>query len=107
MKKYQKGYRAERKLVNLLKDKAILAVRTAGSHSPIDVIAVFPSRVLFFQVKSGKSRISKKEKELLWELETDNSSAYVAVYDEGKFKIYDLEGNRLEIFENLLFRKLR
>ena len=35
-----KGYRKERKIVNTARAKGSLAFRSAGSHSPIDVVII-------------------------------------------------------------------
>lgn len=39
-KNYIKGVRKERKIVNENRDKGLIALRSAGSHSPIDVIVI-------------------------------------------------------------------
>lgn len=41
-KNYIKGRRKEYKYVKLLRDKGFIAQRTAGSHSPFDVIGINP-----------------------------------------------------------------
>jgi len=38
MTNYKKGVRFERELLNLLKANGYLGLRTAGSHSPFDVV---------------------------------------------------------------------
>ena len=40
MTKYEKGVRLEREVVNIFKKHGYIATRTAGSHSPFDVILV-------------------------------------------------------------------
>ena len=37
---YNKGVRKERKLVNMARDMGLIAFRSAGSHSPIDVCII-------------------------------------------------------------------
>ena len=39
-KNYIKGVKLEREVVNIFKDKGWIAMRTAGSHSPFDVILI-------------------------------------------------------------------
>ncbi len=39
-KNYIKGVRLEREVVNLFKAHGYIAMRTAGSHSPFDVILI-------------------------------------------------------------------
>lgn len=41
-KNYIKGRRKEYKYVNIMKNKGFIAQRTAGSHSPFDIIAINP-----------------------------------------------------------------
>jgi len=89
MNRYRKGYYAERKLIEYLyKRGAVYCTRSAGSHTPIDVIAFFKHKVYAFQVKNSKSkRISKKELEELKRI-AENSElvdVYVAFYDRGNF----------------------
>jgi len=40
MTNYTKGVKLEREVVNIFKDNGWNAVRTAGSHSPYDVILI-------------------------------------------------------------------
>ena len=52
---YRKGANKERWLVKeCLRNGAVLAFRSAGSHSPIDVVAVYKTGILLFQCKAGK-----------------------------------------------------
>jgi len=39
-KNYKKGVRLEREIISIFKEKGYIAMRTAGSHSPFDVILV-------------------------------------------------------------------
>ena len=71
-KNYQKGLRKEYKIRNqLLKEGFDIVQRTAGSHSPIDIIAIAKDiRVIkLIQCKSGDFSQSEKEKieaEMSW-----------------------------------------
>lgn len=40
MNKYQKGRRFEYEVIKLFKDNGYEAIRTAGSHSPFDIILI-------------------------------------------------------------------
>lgn len=70
--KYNKGVRKERKIVNAAKEKGLVAFRSAGSHSPIDVVIidVHRRRIRLVQSKSdnlpesGKTLLEKKWKHL-------------------------------------------
>ncbi len=68
-KQYQRGYRVENKLVNSLKKHGWkFAARTAGSHSPADVVAVTDSSIVFFQCKTNKDIVDKENTEKLKEI---------------------------------------
>ena len=60
-KQYVKGARYERKVVNEAKELGNIAFRSAGSHSPIDVITIDPTLRLIrlIQCKAGKSYSQK------------------------------------------------
>ena len=63
---YQRGADKERRIVNLFKAQGCTALRSAGSHSPIDVIAIDPKDKEIFLIQSklrGHKNLSKKEKE--------------------------------------------
>jgi Holliday junction resolvase len=71
-KNYLKGRRKEYKIVNQFKEKGLIAQRTAGSHSPFDVIAINPKERRIFLVQAKPETMSenqknkiKKENELL------------------------------------------
>ena len=60
-KNYLRGVRLEREVVNLFKENGWIAQRTAGSHSPFDVVLVKESDdlkkivfVAFVQCKTKK-----------------------------------------------------
>jgi len=63
--RYRKGVRKEQKVVNELKEAGYdIVQRTAGSHSPIDIIAISKDTkgILFIQCKSDKLPNSEKVK---------------------------------------------
>ena len=64
---YVKGRRKEYKIVNDAKAKGFLAFRSAGSHSPIDVVIIDlqEEEISFIQCKPDS--ISEKEKNKLRE----------------------------------------
>ena len=65
-KNYQKGIRFERDLVNAAKKDGKIAFRSAGSHSPIDVVIIDikTKKIEFIQAKTGTSNVPKKDKEI-------------------------------------------
>jgi Holliday junction resolvase len=62
MNLYRRGYRAELALVKLLKQQNEFhtVIRSAGSRSHFDVIAIGQSRILLCQVKTGKGRFTRE-----------------------------------------------
>lgn len=60
---YQRGAQKERRIMNRFRDKGQIAFRSAGSHSPIDIIAIDTEHkvITLIQSKLGK-RISGKER---------------------------------------------
>ena len=63
-KHYMKGYRKERKLVNEARAEGYLAFRSAGSHSPVDVVIVrqHGGTIDLIQCKSDNISVSKRKK---------------------------------------------
>ena len=65
MTNYSKGARFENEVVNTLTDEGYIAQRSAGSHSPWDVVGVNFNEVRFVQCKTCKKDGAKVlEKEL-------------------------------------------
>jgi Holliday junction resolvase len=66
MSPYRRGYRAELALVKLLKQREEFhtVIRSAGSRSPFDVIAIGQSRILLCQVKTGTGRFKNELQKL-------------------------------------------
>lgn len=64
MNNYASGRNAEYTIKNLLISKGYYVLRSAGSHSPIDLLAADGKKKLAIQVKRRKY-ISKDEKKLL------------------------------------------
>lgn len=61
-KNYQKGRNKEYKIVNSLKSKGYLAQRTAGSHSPIDVLGINVVGKEIYLIQAKPDSMSDKEK---------------------------------------------
>jgi Holliday junction resolvase len=64
MNYYKRGADYERRIVKAARDKGMIAFRSAGSHSPIDlcIIDMKLKRVYFVQCKTGKQYESQKKK---------------------------------------------
>ena len=63
---YKKGYLKELEAKRILesKKKFHTVFRSAGSHSPFDIVAISNSRILLLQVKSGKFSLKSELKKL-------------------------------------------
>jgi Holliday junction resolvase len=62
---YRKGREREYRTMRLLESAGYQAFRMAGSHSPVDVIAVDALGVRLVQVKSGRANVTPLEREAL------------------------------------------
>jgi hypothetical protein len=83
MTNYQKGANKEREVKKLLEDKFYTAIRSAGSHGPVDVVAWDKTGILLIQVKYN-CLISKDEKEILENMPIpDNATIEVWEYVSG------------------------
>ena len=63
-KAYRKGYRKENKIVNIEKEKGCIAFRSAGSHSPVDVVSIDHKRgiITLIQCKPDSMPDSQRKK---------------------------------------------
>lgn len=88
MTKYHQGANYERKLIKQLKEMgASVVIRTAGSHSPIDVVAFFNDCTQIYQVKktSENKAYFKSDIDKLRKLDIDPEiSKFLAVYHTKK-----------------------
>ncbi len=65
MSAYQKGYRAELEIIEVFRVKhGCVSIRSAGSHTAVDVICGNGSEVYAIQVKTGKRRVRIDEEKL-------------------------------------------
>jgi len=87
---YRKGRRIELDLVRKLKkDKRFhVVVRSAGSRTPFDTVAVSRTRILLIQVKSGKGRFRKQIRKLGRIRVPDCARKQLWVYDKGWKLLY-------------------
>ena len=65
MNRYKKGANFERKIVNEARAKGLIAFRSAGSHSPIDLVIIdTPNKTIrFVQCKKWSSKLSQTAKD--------------------------------------------
>lgn len=62
---YTRGRSREYQALRKLREEGWLCSRSAASHGPVDIFAGKNGRILMVQVKSGKGRASKEEREIL------------------------------------------
>jgi Holliday junction resolvase len=60
--RYERGRNLEYRLKKQLEDEGYTVIRSAGSHSPVDLVAFNQEEVLFIQVKSSESQAKRVEK---------------------------------------------
>lgn len=69
MSRYAKGARFERRVRDELIERGFFVARSAGSRGPLDLVAFGKDEnVQFIQCKLQRERMSKKEKQELYEL---------------------------------------
>jgi len=63
IKRYRKGADEERRIVRLFREKGSVALRSAGSHSPIDVVVIDHNlrEIKLIQSKLGKLSVNKRK----------------------------------------------
>ncbi|MCX8188650.1 MAG: hypothetical protein N3F64_02985 [Nitrososphaeria archaeon] len=62
---YYRGRAKEYKAMEILRKEGWFCSRSAMSHGPVDIFAGKDGRTVLIQVKSGRARINKKEREEL------------------------------------------
>lgn len=62
---YTRGRSREYQVLRKLRVEGWFCSRSAASHGPVDIFAGKGGQILMVQVKSGKGRASKEEKEIL------------------------------------------
>jgi Holliday junction resolvase len=75
---YVRGRSKEYKVMTMLRSEGWVVMRSAGSHSPVDVLAAKLGVTLLIQVKNGKARMKAEEaKELVKWAEAFNADAEI------------------------------
>ena len=72
MKKYNNGRAYEYKLKKELEQDGAVVVRASGSHSPFDLVAIYPEGTILYQVKktSLKKAYFKQEIKQMQKIKT-------------------------------------
>ena len=93
MNLYRRGYKAELGLMKLLRQRKEFhtVLRSAGSRSSFDVVAIGKTRILLCQVKTGKGSF-KAERERLKLLQVPRSiSKQLRIYRNKKWKVLSVD----------------
>lgn len=64
---YNNGRAKETRIVNKARAKGYIAFRSAGSHSPIDVVIISPTEQRIWLIQSKLGKLSRPEKERILE----------------------------------------
>lgn len=83
IKKYAKGARLERAVVQMWKKQGYISCRTAGSHSPIDVFSINPKNMQIVLVQCKNKVMS--EKEIAREIAKLNACGIHTIWREDNF----------------------
>ena len=66
MTNYANGATFERRIAELLRAAGFEVIRSAGSHSPADLVALKPGLVVLVQCKGGRAGLPLPEHNRLW-----------------------------------------
>lgn len=88
---YQRGYKRELELVKRLKSSKRFhtVLRSAGSRSPFDIVALSKSKIYLIQVKTGKGRFKKEIRKLKRLKVPSCAKKQLWVYDKGWNVVFD------------------
>lgn len=64
---YNNGRAKETRIVNKARAKGYIAFRSAGSHSPIDVVIISPTEQRIWLIQSKLGKLSRKAKDTILE----------------------------------------
>lgn len=61
---YEQGRAAEYAAIRALEKEGFIAIRTAGSHSPVDILAWNDKEIRFIQIKTFRDRLGLYTKDI-------------------------------------------
>lgn len=94
-KNYVNGRRKEYQYIKLLEDNGFIAFRSAGSHSPFDVIGVHLEKSIIIFIQGKNDNFSKKqEKEIIDKFRSLHMRAHMT----GFFLVRNIQEAREKIF---------
>ncbi len=83
MNNYRKGYEKERRIVNSFREKSCIALRSAGSHSIIDVVVIdyLNHEIKLIQAKQTKRKLTKNKKAEIIERGIALNGSYIVNFE--------------------------
>ncbi len=75
-----RGIRLEYCVQDYFCDRGFTCIRSAGSHGPVDIVAIRPGLVIFCQAKISKDALGSKEWSALYNLAMDANAVPVLAY---------------------------
>ena len=88
---YDRGAALERDVVNLYREKGWFAVRTAGSHSCVDVVAMRQGEIHLIQCSCNPKGKTRKELDVLREIAEENRCRAFHSYRDKGVAIVEVE----------------
>jgi len=90
---YQRGRRLEYRVIERLRRDGFFCLRSAGSHSPVDIVAVRDGQVIFIQVQRNRYIPKGKLEEFRQTCHKVKVKGYFVVTDEkGRLVWLDTDG---------------
>ena len=80
-KNYIKGRRKEYKIVHEFRDIGCVAFRSAGSHSPIDVVAINPLKKIINLIQCKPNDMSENAKQKLYDANKYLEGEYIVIFE--------------------------
>ena len=101
---YKKGYRLEQRVRKFLEERGFFVVRSAGSKSPVDLLAGDGHDLLAIQVKAGKDMTRKERLALIEAAEKLKAHPIFAKREKygRKIKFYYVKPDKCVINETLI-----
>lgn len=104
MSNASKGAAFENKVKNILISKGFVAVRSAGSHGIVDILAVCQEQILFIQCKTN-GKISKDDRQELISLARHHGAMPIIAFKDKRTTVLkelepDFNASNFEIIDN-------
>lgn len=78
---YQRGADKERRIVNFFRERGCIALRSAGSHSPVDIVVIDKKTHHITLIQSKLNKISTKDREEIQALAQEINGLYEVTFE--------------------------